>query len=85
MSIKEMLKFMGFQTKGYRIINILVFVGIICGAAHAYVTSIVYAKVIDTLIMNNYEKALVLAAVLVMSVMILRMISSVCYSVFEHY
>ena len=85
MSIKEMLKFMGFQTKGYRIINILVFVGIICGAAHAYVTCIVYAKVIDTLIMNNYEKALVLAAVLVMSVMILRMISSVCYSVFEHY
>ena len=85
MSIREMLKFMGFQTKGYRIINILVFAGVICGAAYAYVTSIVYAKVIDTLIMNNYEKALALAVILVVSVLALRVISSLCYSVFDHY
>ena len=85
MSIREMLKFIGFQTKGYSIINILVFVGVICGAAHAYVTSIVYAKVIDTLIMNNYEKALALAVILVVSVLILKVISSLCRSVFDHY
>lgn len=85
MSIREMLKFMGFQTNGYRIINILVFAGVICGAAHAYVTSIVYAKVIDSLIMNNYEKALALAVILVVSVLALRVISSLCYSLFEHY
>ena len=85
MSIREMLKFMGFQTKGYRIINILVFAGVICGAAYAYVTSIVYAKVIDTLMMNNYEKALALAVILVVSVLALRVISSLCYSVFDHY
>lgn len=85
MSIREMLKFMGFQTKGYRIINILVFVGVSCGAAYAYVTSIVYAKVIDTLMMNNYEKALTLAIVLVVSVLVLKVISSLCRSVFDHY
>lgn len=85
MSIREMLKFMGFQTKGYRIINILVFVGVSCGAAYAYVTSIVYAKVIDTLMMNNYEKALTLAIILVVSVLVLKVISSLCRSVFDHY
>lgn len=85
MSVREMWNFMRFQTKGYRIVNVIVFFGAICGAADAYVISIMYAKIIDSLILNNYEKAFALVFTMLISVLIIRVIASLCSSLFQHY
>ena len=40
MSIKDMWKYLMFQTKGYRVIEAVIVIGSLCGAAVAYVNSI---------------------------------------------
>ena len=46
MSMKEMWKYLIFQTKGYRVIEVVLVLGSLCGAAVAYINSILYAKIL---------------------------------------
>lgn len=54
MSIKEMWNYLIFQTKGYRQLGAAIVAGAVCGAGVSYINSILYAKIIDTLLLEQY-------------------------------
>ena len=57
MSIKEMWDYLIFQTKGYRQLGVAIVVGAVCGAGVSYINSILYARIIDTLLLEQYTTA----------------------------
>ena len=85
MSMKEMWKYLIFQTKGYRVIEVVLVLGSLCGAAVAYINSILYAKILNQLLNANYEKAIQFTVVLVTAVWIVQMVTNACNQMFEHY
>lgn len=85
MSIKDMWKYLMFQTKGYRIIEAVIVIGSLCGAAVAYVNSILYAKIIDKLMLKNYDGAISLVFIMVLSIWIINMVYQACNQVFRQY
>lgn len=85
MSIKDMWKYLMFQTKGYRIIEAVIVIGSLCGAAVAYVNSILYAKIIDKLMLKNYNGAISLVLIMVLSIWLINMVYQACNQVFRQY
>lgn len=85
MSIKDMWKYLMFQTKGYRIIEAVIVIGSLCGAAVAYVNSILYAKIIDKLMLKNYNGAISLVFIMVLSIWLINMVYQACNQVFRQY
>lgn len=85
MSIKDMWKYLMFQTKGYRIIEAVIVIGSLCGAAVAYVNSILYAKIIDRLMLKNYDGAISLVFIMVLSIWLINMVYQACNQVFRQY
>lgn len=85
MSIKDMWKYLMFQTKGYRIIEAVIVIGSLCGAAVAYVNSILYAKIIDRLMLKNYNGAISLVFIMVLSIWLINMVYQACNQVFRQY
>lgn len=85
MSIKDMWKYLMFQTKGYRIIEAVIVIGSLCGAAVAYVNSILYAKIIDKLMLKNYNGAISLVYIMVLSIWLINMVYQACNQVFRQY
>ena len=85
MSIKDMWKYLMFQTKGYRIIEAVIVIGSLCGAAVAYVNSILYAKIIDKLMLKNYNGAISLVFIMVFSIWLINMVYQACNQVFKQY
>lgn len=85
MSIKDMWKYLMFQTKGYRIIEAVIVIGSLCGAAVAYVNSILYAKIIDRLMLKNYNGAISLVFIMVFSIWLINMVYQACNQVFRQY
>ena len=75
MSIKDMWKYLMFQTKGYRVIEAVIVIGSLCGAAVAYVNSILYAKIIDKLMLKNYNGAISLVFIMVFSIWIIYLVT----------
>lgn len=53
MSIKEMWNYLIFQTKGYRQLGAAIVAGAVCGAGISYINSILYARIIDTLLLES--------------------------------
>ncbi len=85
MSIKEMWKYLVFQTKGYRIIEAVIIIGAICGAGAAYVNSFLYAKIIDSLLLGNYHDSVRLTVIMVVTIWVVRMIYAACNQIFEQF
>ena len=85
MSIKEMWKYLIFQTKGYRAIEVVIVIGSLCGASIAYVNSIIYAKIIDRLLLENYDGAIKMTLIMVVSIWLINMIYWACRQVFKQY
>lgn len=85
MSIKDMWKYLMFQTKGYRVIEAVIVIGSLCGAAVAYVNSILYAKIIDKLMLKNYNGAISLVFIMVFSIWLINMVYQACNQVFKQY
>lgn len=85
MSIKDMWKYLMFQTKGYRVIEAVIVIGSLCGAAVAYVNSILYAKIIDRLMLKNYDGAISLVFIMVLSIWLINMVYQACNQVFRQY
>lgn len=85
MSIKDMWKYLMFQTKVYRIIEAVIVIGSLCGAAVAYVNSILYAKIIDKLMLKNYNGAISLVFIMVLSIWLINMVYQACNQVFRQY
>lgn len=85
MSIKEMWKYLLFQTKGYRVIEIVLILGTICGASVAYVNSILYADIVDLLLLQDYKKAVSMTLIMLISIWAIQMVLGACNQIFEHY
>ncbi|MCR5756040.1 MAG: ABC transporter ATP-binding protein/permease [Acetatifactor sp.] len=85
MSVKEMWKYLTFQTKGYRIIEAVIVLGAICGAATAYINSFLYARILNQLLAENYTRAIRMTIVMTALVFGAKIVSEGCNEVFGHY
>lgn len=85
MSIKEMWKYLMFQTKGYRILEAAIALGAIGGAAASYVGTVFYAKITDTLLREDYTAAVKLSLIMILTVWLIQMIYAACNQVFEQF
>ena len=85
MSIKDMWNYLVFQTRGYRQLGVVIAVGAVCGAGVSYINSILYAKIIDTLLAEQYATAIQFVWRMVLSVLVVRLVSLMCNQIFEQY
>jgi len=85
MSVREMWKYLIFQTKGYRIVEVVIILGAICGAGVAYVNSFLYARIIDSLILGNYTRSIRWTIIMVAAIWLVSMIYAGCNQVFEQF
>ena len=65
MSVKEMWKFCLFQAKGYRILPVILVLGMLSGASVVYINSFLYAKILDVLLEEKYRQAATFVVILV--------------------
>lgn len=85
MSVKEMWKFCLFQAKGYRMLPVILVLGMFSGAAIAYINSFLYAKILDVLLEEKYRQAATFVVILVVTVMAVSLISKAAEQIFLHY
>ncbi len=85
MSIRQMWKYLIFQTKGYKIIEAVIVVGSICAAIAAYVNSILYARIIDMLLLKDYSGAVKMTLIMIGVVWIINMTYQACNQIFNQY
>lgn len=85
MSVKEMWKYLVFQTKGYRVVEVAIVFGAICGAGAAYISSILYAQIIDSLIQKEYDGAIRMTLIMIVAVWLVQMLYAACDQVFYHF
>lgn len=85
MSVKEMWKFCLFQAKGYRILPVILVLGMLSGASVVYINSFLYAKILDVLLEEKYQQAATFVVILVVTVMIVSLISKAAEQIFSHY
>lgn len=85
MSVKEMWKFCLFQAKGYRILPVILVLGMLSGASVVYINSFLYAKILDVLLEEKYRQAATFVVILVVTVMIVSLISKAAEQIFSHY
>ena len=64
MSVKEMWKFCLFQAKGYRILPVILVLGMLSGASVVYINSFLYAKILDVLLEEKYQQAATFVVIL---------------------
>ena len=83
MSVKDMLQYVSFQSKGFWQIKVLIVIGTISGAIIAYVNSFIYAGLLNSLIEKRYEQARAISVKLVLIVMVLGLISVIAKSIYE--
>ena len=84
-SVKEMWKFCLFQAKNYGILKFVLVFGTVTGASVAYVNSFVYAKILDSLLSEEYNTASKFVVILVLLVMALELLTRGCKKIFSHY
>mgnify|MGYP000217149839 CR=1 FL=1 len=84
MSVKEMWKFCLFQAKGYRILPVILVLGMLSGASVVYINSFLYAKILDVLLEEKYQQAATFVVLLVVTVLIVSLISTEAYQIFSH-
>ena len=85
MSVKEMWNYLIFQTKGYRQLGVASVVGAICGAGVSYINSILYARIIDTLLLGQYAAAVHFVWMMILSVLVVRLLYIMCNQLFAQY
>ena len=85
MSIKEMWNYLIFQTKGYRQLGAAIVAGAVCGAGISYINSILYARIIDTLLLEEYTTAVHYVWIMILAVLVVRLIYIMCNQIFEQY
>ena len=85
MSIKEMWNYLIFQTKGYRQLGAAIVAGAVCGAGISYINSILYARIIDTLLLEQYTTAVHYVWMMILAVLVVRMVYIMCNQIFEQY
>ena len=85
MSIKEMWNYLIFQTKGYRQLGAAIVAGAVCGAGISYINSILYARIIDTLLLEQYTTAVRYVWIMILAVLVVRMVYIMCNQIFEQY
>ncbi len=85
MSVKEMWKFCFFQAKVYRVLPVILVLGMISGASVVYINSFLYAKILDVILEEKYQQAAAYAGILVVTVMIVSLISKAAEQIFSHY
>lgn len=85
MSIKEMWDYLIFQTKGYRQLGVAIVVGAVCGAGVSYINSILYARIIDTLLLEQYTTAVHFVWIMIVSVLVVRLVYIMCNQLFAQY
>lgn len=84
-SVKEMWKFCLFQAKNYGILKFVLVFGTVTGASVTYVNSFVYAKILDSLLSEEYDTASKFVVILVLLVMALELLTRGCKKIFSHY
>ena len=82
MSIKEMWNYLIFQTKGYRQLGAAIVAGAVCGAGISYINSILYARIIDTLLLEQYTTAVHYVWIMILAVLVVRMVYIMCNLIF---
>ena len=85
MSIKEMWNYLIFQTKGYRQLGAAIVAGAVCGAGISYINSILYARIIDTLLLEQYTTAVHYVWIMILAVLVVQMVYIMCNQIFEQY
>lgn len=85
MSVKEMWAYILFQTKGYKVVGVVIALGSICSALAAYINSFLYAKIIDQLLIKQYDAALQMIFFMIGAIWLIQMISHACGQIFEQY
>lgn len=85
MSIKEMWNYLIFQTKGYRRLGAAIVAGAVCGAGISYINSILYARIIDTLLLEQYTTAVHYVWIMILAVLVVRLVYIMCNQIFEQY
>lgn len=85
MSIKEMWNYLIFQTKGYRQLGATIVAGAVCGAGISYINSILYARIIDTLLLEQYTTAVHYVWIMILAVLVVRLVYIMCNQIFEQY
>ena len=85
MSVKEMWNYLIFQTKGYRQLGVAIVIGAICGAGVSYINSILYARIIDTLLLGQYAAAVHFVWMMILSVLVVRLLYIMCNQLFAQY
>ncbi len=85
MSVKEMWNYLIFQTKGYRQLGVAIVVGAICGAGVSYINSILYARIIDTLLLGQSAAAVHFVWMMILSVLVVRLLYIMCNQLFAQY
>ena len=85
MSVKEMWDYILFQTKGYKVVGVVIAVGSICSALVAYINSFLYAKMIDQLLIKQYDSAFQTIVFMIATIWLIQMISHACGQIFEQY
>ena len=85
MSIKEMWNYLIFQTKGYRQLGAAIVAGAVCGAGISYINSILYARIIDTLLLEQYTTAVHYVWIMILAVLVARLVYIMCNQIFEQY
>ena len=85
MSVKEMWNYLIFQTKGYRQLGVAIVVGAICGAGVSYINSILYARIIDALLLGQYAAAVHFVWMMILSVLVVRLLYIMCNQLFAQY
>ncbi|MBQ7076894.1 MAG: ABC transporter ATP-binding protein [Lachnospiraceae bacterium] len=76
MSLKQMWEYVLFQSNGYKLAALFVIVGTVCGAGYAYVNSILYARILDILIIENYDRAIYMVVIMIVAVWILMVLEA---------
>ena len=85
MSIKEMWNYLIFQTKGYGQLGIAIVAGAICGAGVSYINSILYARILDALLREQYNAAVHFVWIMTVAVLVVRLVYILCNQMFAQY
>lgn len=85
MSIKEMWKYLMFQTKGYRMLAVAIVLGAISGTSVSYINSFWYARILNHLLGGAYETASKLVITMIVFIWIIRMLDAACRQIFAQY
>lgn len=84
-SWKEMWHDVFFQSKNCAAVKYILFFGMIATAAVPYINSFVYAHILDSLLVSDYNTAAGLVFLLVPTVMTVELISKACNRMYVHY